>query len=258
MIILDRFPIGLVFLLTLLVVLLAAEIGFRIGLWLQRRDPAALAGQSTGLIVGSLLGLTAFVLAFSIGIVIEQHNNRKLMVVTEANAVGTAYLRAGFLAEPDRTTSRDLLQEYLEVRLAAAADPALIESVTRRSEEIQVQLWAIAQDNVRQGNDSDIMGLFIESINEVINVHALRLMAANLRLPGLFGALLYAAALVSFLVVGIANSADGQRDVVTILLFALGVVAVLVIVIDLDRPREGLLTVSQAAMEDVLRRVVLR
>ena len=77
----------------------------------------------TGAVVGGMLGLMAFLLAFSIGIVIGQHNGRKKMIVTEANAVGTAYLRAGFLDEPDRTSSRDLLREYVEVRLAAAADP---------------------------------------------------------------------------------------------------------------------------------------
>lgn len=257
MIILDRFSIGVVFLLTLVVVLLAAEIGFRIGLWLQRRDPASLNGQTTGVIVGSLLGLMAFVLAFTIGIVIEQHNGRRAMVVTEANAIGTAYLRAGFLAEPDRTTSRDLLREYLEARLAAAADPAKLQAVVQRSEEIQVQLWLIVEDNVRQGYDSDIMGLFIESINELIDVHALRLTAVNLRLPRLFGLLLYAATIMSFLLVGIANSADGKRDSLAILLFALALVAVLMIIIDLDRPQDGLLTVSQTAMEDVLRRITL-
>jgi hypothetical protein len=67
----------------------------------------------TAAVVGGMLGLMAFLLAFSIGIVIGQHNGRKAMVVTEANAVGTAYLRAGFLGEPDRTSSRDLLREYV-------------------------------------------------------------------------------------------------------------------------------------------------
>ena len=60
-----------------------------------------------------MLGLMAFLLAFCIGIVIDQQNGCKGMVVTEANAVGTAYLRAGFLGEPDWASSRDLLREYV-------------------------------------------------------------------------------------------------------------------------------------------------
>jgi hypothetical protein len=124
MIILDQYPIWVVYLVTVVLALVAAEIGFRIGIWLQRRDPSSGGTLLTGAVVGGMLGLMAFLLAFCIGIVINQHNGSKAMVVTEANSVGTAYLRAGFLGEPDRTSTRDLLREYVEVRLAAAADPA--------------------------------------------------------------------------------------------------------------------------------------
>ena len=252
MVILDRFPIWAVYLGTVALVLVAAEIGFRIGIWLQHRDPSSGKTQMTGAVVGGMLGLMAFLLAFSIGIVIGQHNGRKAMVVTEANAVGTAYLRAGFLDEPDRTSSRDLLREYVEVRLAAAADLTLLESALTRSEEIHGQLWSIVEGNVRQGQESATMALFVDSINEVIDVHSLRLAAVELRLPRLLGVVLYAATVLSFLLVGVASSSDGKRDPFTILLFALAFVAVLIIIVDLDRPQQGLLTVSQTALSDLL------
>jgi hypothetical protein len=255
MVILDRFPIWVVYLGTVAAVLVAAEIGFRVGLWLQRRDPDSGKAPITGTVLGGMLGLMAFLLAFSIGIVINQHNGRKAMVVTEANAVGTAYLRAGFLDEPDRTSVRDLLREYVEVRLAAAADAALIESTVTRSEEIHNQLWSIVEDNVRQGQESDVMALFVSSINEVIDVHSLRLAAIDLRLPRLLGVVTYAATLLSFLLVGIANSADRKRDFFAILLFALAFVAVLMLLVDLDRPQQGLITVSQTALSDLLRQM---
>jgi hypothetical protein len=256
MVILDRFPIWAVYVGTVAVVLVAAEIGFRIGTWLQRREPDSGKAPVAGTVVGGMLGLMAFLLAFSIGIVINQHNGRKAMVVTEANAVGTAYLRAGFLGEPDRTSSRDLLREYVEVRLAAAADPeALLESAMTRSEEIHGELWSIVEEQVRQGQESDVMALFVESINEVIDVHSLRLAAVDLRLPRLLGVVTYAATLLSFLLVGVANSADGKRDPLAILLFALAYVAVLIILVDLDRPQQGLITVSQTALSDLLRQM---
>jgi hypothetical protein len=119
MILLDQFPVWAVYLGTVAAVLIAAEIGFRLGLWLQRRGPDAKAPVS-GTVIGGMLGLMAFLLAFSIGIVIKQHNGRKAMIVTEANAVGTAYLRAGFLDEPDRTSTRNLLREYVEVRAGSS------------------------------------------------------------------------------------------------------------------------------------------
>jgi hypothetical protein len=254
MAILDRFPIWAVYLATVVVVLVAAEIGFRIGIWLQRRDPSGKTPM-TGAVVGGMLGLMAFLLAFCIGIVINQHNGRKAMVVTEANAVGTAYLRAAFLGEPDRTLVRDLLRVYVEVRLAAAADAALLESTVTRSEEIHGELWSIVEDNVGLGQEPAIMALFVDSINEVIDAHSLRVAAVDLRLPRLLGMVLYAATVLSFLLVGVASSADGKRDPITILLFALAFVAVFMIVVDLDRPQQGLLTVSQKALSDLLRQM---
>jgi hypothetical protein len=251
----DMFPIWAVYVGTVVLLLVAAEIGFRFGIWLQRRDPAFGETRVTGTVVGGMLGLLAFLMAFSVGIVINQQGGRKEMVVTEANAVGTAYLRAGFLSEPDLSSSRNLLREYVEVRLAAASDPAQLESSIMRSEEIHGELWSIVEDNVRQGNESDIMAIFVESINEVIDVHSQRLAAFNLRLPRLLGIMLYAATLLSFLLVGVASSSDGNRGTPAIVLFALAFVAVLMILVDLDRPQQGLLTVSQAAMSDLLRQM---
>jgi hypothetical protein len=175
------------------------------------------------------------------------------MVVTEANAVGTAYLRVGFLDDPDRTTSRELLTEYVEIRLAAADDPTQLKAILERSEAIHGELWSILEKNVRLGEDSDVMALLIESINEVIDVHTVRLTVGLLRLPRLLGIVLYAATILNFVLVGVANSADGKRDPIAIFLFALAFVAVLMVLIDLDRPNEGLLNVPQTAISDLLR-----
>jgi len=254
--ILSQSPIWVVYVVTVAVALVFAEIGFQLGLWLQRRGSEPGKTGISGTVVGGVLGLMAFLLAFCVGIVIDQQGGRRAMVVTEANAIGTAWLRAGFLDEPDRTSSRDLLREYAEVRLAAAEDPAAnYASAVVRSEEIHNELWSIVEDNVRQGKESDIMGLFIESINDVIDVHSERLAAANLTLPSLLWTVLYAATMLSFVLVGVANSADGKRDFLAILLFALALVAVLTIIVDLNRPQQGVLTVSQTAMTDLLRQI---
>ena len=248
MVILDMFPIWVVYLMTVVMAMVAAEIGFRIGLWMQNRDPSSTETRATGTVVGGILGL----MAFSIGIVISQQSNRKALVVEEANAVGTAYLRAGFLDESDMTSTRDLLYEYVEVRIDAANNPAQLEATLTRSEEIHGDLWTIVEDNVKRGNESDIMALVVESINDVIDVHSLRVAAFDLRLPRALGIVLYVATLLSFLLIGIANSLDKKRDFAAILLFALAFVAVLTIIVDLDRPQQGLLTVSQAALSDLL------
>ena len=74
-------------------------------------------------------------------------------------------------------------------------------------------------------------------------------------LPRLLGMVLYAATILSFLLVGVANSSDKERDQIALTIFALAFVAVLMIIVDLDRPQQGLLTVSQQAMSDLLRQM---
>ena len=237
----------------LIIMLIATEAGFRVGIWLQDRKPDDSESRMTGTVVGGMLGLMAFLMAFSIGIVINQQSGRKAMVVEEANAIGTAWLRAGFLDEADKNTARALLQEYAEVRLGAAEDPETYPAAITRSEEIHGELWAIMEDLVNiQGYDTDVTALVIESINDVIDVHALRITAANLRLPNILGFVLFVATVLSFLLVGVSTSADRKRDTAAMVLYALAFIAVLIIIVDLDRPQSGILTVSQAAMADLL------
>ena len=96
--------------------------------------------------------------------------------------------------------------------MAAATDLSLLAAAVTRSEEIHNELWAIMEENVRRGNDTDIMGLVIESVNDVIDIHAVRLFVANLRLPRILGILLFLATVLSFMLVGVASSTDRKRD----------------------------------------------
>jgi hypothetical protein len=208
-------------------------------------------GGATGALAGGLLGLLAFLLAFTIGIGLTLFQNRMQLVVTEANAIGTAYLRAGFLEEPDRSAARDLLREYVDVRLAAARDLAILEDAIARSEEIHNELWAIVEVNARENPNSDIMGLFADSINEVIDIHSERLYAALLRIPQLLWLVFYATAGLTFGIVGLINSAVRRRNLITLILFAAVVAAVLALILDLDRTQQGTLRVLQRALVDL-------
>ena len=122
MVLVDNLPIWAVYVGVVVLALLSSEVGFRFGLWLQDRSDEPGESKMTGAVVGGMLGLMAFLLAFTIGIVIDQQGNRKAMVVQEANAIGTAWLRAGFLEESDLSVVRPLLQEYTEIRIEAAND----------------------------------------------------------------------------------------------------------------------------------------
>jgi hypothetical protein len=252
MAILDNFPIWAIYLGGVALLVLIAEIGYRTGIWMRERNPNMEKNRVTNSLVGGLMALMAFVMALTIGTVINQHSGRKTMVVTEVNVIRTAFLRAGFLDEPDRISTRELLQEYAEVRLRGAENPEQLEYAITRSEEIHDQLWPIVEENVLQGKESDTMALFVDAINEMINIHTLRVTAHHRRLPSTYGVLLMMATFVSFLMIGIASSADKRRAYTPIILYALAFMAVFLIVVDLDRPVEGSVTVSQQAMRDLV------
>jgi hypothetical protein len=252
---LDLLPIWVFFVGMVVIVLVATEIGFRVGIRLQDRNFNPGDSRITGSVVGGMLGLVGFLMAFSIGITIGHHSERKSMVIAEANAIGVAWLRAGFLDEPDSLMLRKHLREYAEVRLDAANEVIDLPTALSRSEKIHGKMWTIIERNVRQGNDTDIMASLVHSVNLVIDTHALRIAAAIKRLPGVLGLVLILSTILSFALVGVASSADRKRDTVAIFLFSLVFTAVLTILFDLDRPREGMLTVSQTAMADVIRRI---
>lgn len=252
---LDILPIWAVFAGMVVLALATAEIGFQTGIWLQDRGSDVGENRMTSSVVGGMLGLLGLLMAFSISITVSQHSERRTMVVTEANAINTAWLRAGFIDEPDSLLIRKLLREYTEVRIKAAYHEIDLPTVSRHSEDIHKKLWAVVESSVRQGNESDIMSGVVESINGVINTHNWRLAAAKKRLPIILGVILLAATLLSFLMVGIASSADRKRDSAAILIFALAFIAVQMIMVDLDRPQDGMLTVGQTAMTDLLRQI---
>jgi hypothetical protein len=248
---LDRLPVWAIYLLTAGLVLLTAEIGFRLGVQLRRRDPRFLQGSMPIAEVAGLLGLLGFLLAFSIGIAVNHFDTRRGLVVADANAIETSYLRTSFLDEPARTHARELLREYVDLRLAAV-DPAKLEEARDRSEEIHDQLWSIVEGHVGQNPDGGTAKLFVDAVNHMFDTYGQRLAAvSNLRLRPLMWQVLYGTAALTFFLVGLVSSVDGKRNAVVWILLALVLAGILVLIADLDRSQEGLLTVSQQALWDL-------
>ena len=250
---LDRVPIWAIYLFTAVLVLLVTEMGFRLGIWLRRRDPSFLQGSMPVAEVAGLLGLLGFLLAFTIGIAVNHFDTRRGLVVADANAIGTTYLRTSFLGEPDRTDARDLLREYVDLRLTAL-DAARLEDARRRSEEIHSQLWLVVEGQAGQDQGGETVKLFVDGVNHMFDTYGQRLAAvSSLRLRPLMWQVLYATAVLTFFLIGLVSSADGKRNAVVWILLALVLAAVLMLIADLDRSQGGLLTVSQQALWDLQR-----
>jgi len=239
---LDTVPIWLIFVLTIGILLLATEFGFQAGRQWQHRVPEK--DTAIGPMVAATLGLVGFLLAFMTSFAADRFNNRRGLVLEEANAIQTAYLRAGYLPEPYAAESQDLLKAYLDVR-AARPQPETLDETIARSEEIQSELWQRAEAMVEQTGGSDVYALYVESINQVIEIHAQRVIAGvYARVPPALVLGLYAFSLVGMFILGFGNSYDGRRSAIALCALVLVFGSVLYLIVDLDRSGEGLFQVS--------------
>ena len=123
----DPIPIIAIPIVFAVIALLLYEIGFRIGRWYQNRTPGEQEGP-TGVLVGSLLGLAAFLLAITMGMASDRFDARRGLVLAEANAIGTAFLRAGYLPEPESGMLRELFREYVPLRIITTDDPVQLQA----------------------------------------------------------------------------------------------------------------------------------
>jgi len=139
---------GLFFCGTAALVLASVEVGFRLGGAAHRRSEEEMESPAAAM-AGAILGLVAFMLAFTFGIASSRFDTRKELVRNEANAIETTWLRADFVPPPDREEVRRLLVQYLDERLALARSPTAenIEAALRKIEALRQRLWQLAVEH---------------------------------------------------------------------------------------------------------------
>jgi hypothetical protein len=250
---LDQFSIGALFLLIAVVTLICYEGGFRLGRWWQDRTPGE--QEATGVLVGGILALMAFLLAVTMGMASDRFDTRRGMVLEEANAIETTFLRAGYLPEPANEELRELLRQYLPLRIATN-DRAQLQANIERSVELHAEMWAIAEEVARRTDSQDLVALFLESLNETINLHESRVVAGIYsRVPETVLLLLLGGSSLTLGMVGYSAGLTRQRGLISAVVLTFTLTTVLMLVVDLDRPRDGFLQVSQQPLLDVQGRI---
>jgi hypothetical protein len=251
---LDPLPIVVVFGLIAATLFVVFEIGYRVGRWWQEKTPDEKEGP-TSMLVGSLLALMAFLLAVTMGMASDRFDTRRGLVLDEANAIGTTYLRAGYLPQPEGVDSQQLLREYVPLRINVT-DRAQLAANFARSTEIHAELWAMAEELARATPDSVVLGLYIDSLNEMIDLHETRATAIVVaRVPETVVLLLIIGAALTMGMVGYSAGLTRRRSFLGAAVLVVVLAAVLTLVIDLDRPRDGFLQVSQQPLLDLQQQI---
>jgi hypothetical protein len=226
----------------------ALEIGFRLGKRASEdADPRA-AGQ-VGAVQGAVLGLLGLLLAFSFAAAGSRFLEKQDLIVTEANAIGTATLRADLLDQPHRSELRAALREYTEYRIQLSAQLRSGMPVGAHSEieRQHARIWNAAVEGVA-ARPAAILAV-LDPMNELIDLHSTRLAAGRKHLPMVVLGLLIACSLLAIGVIGYGSGMGGRRRLPLTLSLTLLVGAALWITIDLDYPRGGLLQLSDAPLQ---------
>jgi len=228
---------------------LAHLVGFRVA---RRGRARADEGErsETSTLQGGMLALLGLLLAFTFAAASQRFDARKQLVLDEANAIGTAYLRA--TAVPGGEEVAELLRRYVDVRLegAASRNPEDFRRAVGESERLHDAMWSRVAALAR-ANPDPLRTLLLVAVNEVIDLHEKRLTAMRNHVPTIILVLLLVVSVLTMASLGHAAGASGGRGgmLSTALTFAMLVTVVIMVVVDLDRPERGLIRVSQQSLQ---------
>lgn len=244
-------PPWLLALALIVVSLLAIQSGQWIGGRLARRHEGETEGP-IGTVVGAVLALLAFVIALTFSAAGGRFEARKQTLLDEVNAIGTAYLRAGLLPEPQRSTSRLLLRDYVETRLGMSRlydQPEKLSIVQNRTQSLQESIWNGAVELAEKGLVTPVHALYLSALNSVFDLHTQRVvLGAEYRIPSFVWLALGIVSILAMALVGYQFGLGSRRSPFTNVALSIVFALVVFLIYDFDNPGEGFIEVNQQPM----------
>jgi hypothetical protein len=226
------------------------EFGFRLGLLTRSVDEPL--DRQVALIGAATAALVAFLIGFAFSGAASRFIDRQDIIVKEANALTTAYLRADTIAELQRSALKNALKDYTadRVQLLGGQNRDQIEPLLAKVRGLHERMWKSAITATR--DNAPLMAVVLPPINEVIDLHATHLATARRHLPLPIMALLLGAAAISVGMVGFGNGRVGRRFSLLASVYGVVLAAALWMTIDLDYQGVGIIGVSNRSVIDAL------
>lgn len=236
----------------LLILLLSfMELGYRIG----KKNIVRTKGTVNAQIIrieSSMLGMVALLIGFTFSLSLQRYDERTHDVVSEANAIGTAYLRAELLPVQYRDSVQLLLREYVDLLLQegqiSVTDAEQHQVFVNRAQHVGSELWRFAKESAAIDDNPVRTGLFIQSLNEVLDGFDRAEAELNIHVPEMVILLLLFTFMITASIFGYASGIEGHRPTMAANIFLVTIVLLTFLIIDLDRPRRGLIRVSEESM----------
>jgi hypothetical protein len=229
------------------------EVGRRIGIRRARRDPEG-AREGVGAAEGAIFALLGLLIAFTFSGAVGRFDNRRNLIVEEANAIGTAYLRVDMVAPDLQPALRETFRRYLTARLDVyrkIPDMAAVEAALAEVTRLQKDIWGQAVVASRApGSHPNVTVLLLPALNAMIDITTTRLMAARMHPPVIIFAMLVALALAAALLAGHGMSKAKTRSWTHVVALAAAMSVALYVILEIEYPRLGLIRVD--AFDEVL------
>ena len=207
-----------------------------------------------GVLQAALLGLVGLILAFGLSLAVGRYEDRRAAVVSDANAIGTTYLRAQLLTDPARSRSLVLLHRYAELALRMSHEvpgsPSMVRTIAAE-DVVQRRLWSLAGQAIAASPIASAPRLYVDALNSMIDEQTVRISALNNRVPGSVLAVEVFGAAAALGLLGLHLSVLG-RGLWPMVIAAALVTMLLLVTFDLDRPTRGLITVPDTPYRSLL------
>jgi hypothetical protein len=243
-----------VVLILFFLILLANEAGYRLGYYFQVRTDKDVKAQTNTIQAGTL-GLLALILGFTFNMALQRFNNRSEAVIAEANSIGTTLLRTNLLPEPYDSLTYVQLQKYIVLRLQVSnTDYVMIteqEELNKQTKKLQHEIWMIAVNASRVDPRSVTTGYFISALNNMIDAYGNRNALLELHVPEVILFLLFIVFIMSGVLMGYASGLGKKRTTAPTILMTFLICLMVFIIIDLDRPKRGIIKIKQDSMQNL-------
>jgi hypothetical protein len=236
------------------VLVAASEIGFWVRKAMVKGGAENIEQADIALILGAALTLLALLLGFTYAMSGARYETRRQLIIEEANAIGTTYLRAKTLPEPGSSEIQELLRQYtaLRVEMAGITDdaPETIRGIDNRTKDLHDLLWSHAAALAKQ-SPNPVIAVFLQTLNETIDFHTKRLAEFRNRVPFSIYLVLFGVSAITLLLVGYYFGSSKRRARVLTTMLALLVASVMWLIMDLDQPLRGAIKTSQQSLIDL-------
>lgn len=206
-----------------------------------------------GVIQGACLGVFGLLMSFSFAGAMSRFVERQDVIVKEANAAGTVWLRSDLLEPADRDKLRELVRQYMVQRIALSetSSEADFQRVNNVMDELQGKIWACALDAVSRRPNVQL--LILPPINDMFDLLSTRNAAEHRHMPAAIAVVEIIGAILCMLTIGFAQHCPTRNGTFPGLTLLLLIGVVIWATIDLDFPRHGVIQISHDALHNALR-----